>query len=78
MGLLDEVILLDIYPAREKPIPGVSSKMILHKINKMDKYYATEDVLLDLLEALHPQVLLTLGAGNIDKLVKPIEERFCK
>ncbi|MBP1630686.1 MAG: UDP-N-acetylmuramate--L-alanine ligase [Bacteroidetes bacterium] len=78
LELLDEVVLIDIYPAREKPLPGVSSKMLLHKIDKMDKYYSTEDTLLDLLEALYPEVLLTLGAGDIDKLVKPIEERFSK
>lgn len=73
---LDEVVLLDIYPAREKPIENINSKWLLHKINKMDKYYSEEDGLLDLLDALYPQVLLTIGAGNIDKFVGKIEERF--
>ncbi len=77
LSLLDEVILLDIYPARELPIAGVSSKMLLHKINKMDKYYCENlEQLLTLLHALYPQVLLTLGAGDIDKWVEPIEKSF--
>lgn len=73
---LDEVVLLDIYPAREKPIENINSKWLLHKINKMDKYYSEEDGLLDLLDALYPEVLLTIGAGNIDRFVGKIEERF--
>ena len=73
---MDEVVLLDIYPAREKPIENINSKWLLHKINKMDKYYSEEDGLLDLLDALYPEVLLTIGAGNIDKFVGKIEERF--
>lgn len=73
---LDEVVLLDIYPAREKPIENINSKWLLHKINKMDKYYSEDDGLLDLLDALYPEVLLTIGAGNIDKFVGKIEERF--
>lgn len=73
---LDEIILLDIYPARELPIPGISSKTILHKINKMSKYLCGKEELVDVLIALAPQVLITLGAGNIDALVPQIEEAF--
>ena len=73
---LDEIILLDIYPAREKPIPGVSSKIILHKINKMSKYLCGKDELIDVLIALSPDVLITLGAGDIDAIVPKIEEAF--
>ena len=73
---LDEIILLDIYPARELPIPGRSSKTILHKINKMSKYLCGKEELVDVLIALAPQVLITLGAGNIDALVPQIEEAF--
>lgn len=73
---LDEVVLLDIYPAREKPIENINSKWLLHKINKMDKYYSEDEGLLDLLDALYPEVLLTIGAGNIDRFVGKIEERF--
>ena len=72
----DEVVLLDIYPAREEPIAGISSKMLLHKIDNMNRYYSTKDGLLDLLEALYPEVLVTIGAGDISELVPLIEERF--
>lgn len=71
---LDDVILLPIYPAREEPIIGVSSKMILHKINKMDKYCVDKSQLFPLLEALNPELLVTMGAGDIDKLVEPITD----
>lgn len=71
---LDDIILLPIYPAREEPIPGISSKTILHKINKMDKYHVTKEQLLPLLTALQPQLLVTLGAGDIDQLIEPIKQ----
>lgn len=73
---LDEIILMPIYPAREKPIPGVSSGMILRKIESMSKYLSTADQVPDLAEALCPDVLLTMGAGDIDRLVPILEERF--
>ncbi len=73
---LDQVVLIDIYPAREEPIAGVNSKMLLHKIDKMDKYYTTKEGLLDLLEALYPEVLVTMGAGDISNIVPLIEEKF--
>lgn len=76
LSKLDEVVLLDIYPAREKPIPGVTSKALLYKIDKMDKYYTLKEGLLDLLEALYPEILVTMGAGDISELVPLIEERF--
>lgn len=69
---LDDIILLPIYPAREEAIPGITSKTILHKINKMDKYYVTKEQLFPLLSALQPELLVTLGAGDIDQLVEPI------
>ncbi len=73
---LDEIILLDIYPAREEPISGVSSKLILQKINKMNKYLCSKEELISLLPALTPDVLITLGAGDIDALVPKIENIF--
>lgn len=76
LSKLDEVVLLDIYPAREKPIEGVSSKALLYKIDKMDKYYTLKEGLLDLLDALYPEILITMGAGDIADLVPLIEERF--
>lgn len=70
---LDEVVLLPIYPAREKPIPGVTSGMVLRKIDTMSKYLCTPDQVLRLVPALCPDVVLTLGAGDIDRLVPRLE-----
>lgn len=73
LSLLDEVILLDIYPAREKPIPGVTSEMLLLKVIAEKKYHCSKAELLPLLESLPmPEVLITMGAGDIDTMVEPI------
>ncbi|MDZ4204618.1 MAG: UDP-N-acetylmuramate--L-alanine ligase [Bacteroidales bacterium] len=73
---LDRIILLDIYPARELPIPGVSSEMLLNKIKNVEKHLLSKDELVDALLAMKPQILLTLGAGDIDRMVEPIENAF--
>ena len=70
---LDEVILMPIYPAREKPILGVTSSMVLRKMETMSKYLCTPDQVLELVPALCPDVVLTLGAGDIDRLVPRLE-----
>src|SRR5574344_232933 len=71
---LDEIILMDIYPAREKPIPGVTSHIILNKINKMEKYLCSREQVLELIPALYPDVVVTMGAGDIDRLVPELEQ----
>jgi len=76
LSMLDEVILLDIYPAREQPIEGVSSSALLEKISHNSKRLVTKAELPELLATLKPEVLLTLGAGDIDALVEPIRERL--
>lgn len=73
LDLLDETLLLDIYPARELPIEGVSSTMLLDRMKSKNKQLCSKDNLLAELELRTPQVLLTLGAGDIDKLVEPVE-----
>ncbi|MBP5190302.1 MAG: UDP-N-acetylmuramate--L-alanine ligase [Bacteroidales bacterium] len=73
---LDEVILMPIYPAREKPIPGVSSGMILRKMETMNKYLCSAEQVPDLVEALCPDVVLTMGAGDIDRIVPILEQRL--
>jgi len=78
LGMLDELYLLDIYPAREKEIPGVNSKMLLDKVNIPNKQLADKGRLIGLLKKNKPQVLLTLGAGDIDQLSAPITEAFGK
>ena len=74
LELLDEIILLEIYPAREQPIEGIDSKMLLNKINKTNKRICQNDELIEVLKSLKPALLLTLGAGDIDQFVKPIEQ----
>lgn len=73
LNLLDECILLEIYPAREVPIPGVTSQMLLDKISNKNKKLLQKSELVNYLRAYRPQVLLTLGAGDIDQLVEPVK-----
>jgi len=76
LGLLDELFLMDIYPARELPIPGVDSQMVLNQVQLNDKMLCSKDNLLDILSKRKFEVLLTLGAGDIDQFVEPIEALF--
>lgn len=76
LELLDALILLEIYPARELPIPGVDSAMLLDKIQLKNKMICSKGDLLERLKSEKPEVLLTLGAGDIDQLVKPIRDLF--
>lgn len=69
----DEVILLDIYPARELPMEGVTSQLILEHLTCSSKKILSRDELLAHLSGCSKNhVVLTIGAGDIDKLVKPI------
>lgn len=72
LGQLDELILLDLYPAREKPIPGVDSKMIFDRVRLNAKRLCTKEDLIKTLESYQPEVLLTIGAGDIDQLCESI------
>jgi len=74
LSLLDEIILLEIYPAREQPIAGVNSQMLLDKIAKTDKKLVTKADLLNYIQQNEFEVIVTLGAGDIDTLVQPIEK----
>ena len=75
LSLLDEVILLDIYPAREKPIEGVSSRLIYDHLRPgIEKCLCHKEELLDLLKGKKLDVLITLGAGDIDNYVPQIYE----
>ncbi len=74
LSLLDKLILLDIYPARELPIAGVDSKMIFDQVTITNKYLCTKPELISLLENEPVDVLVTFGAGDIDRLVAPIKE----
>jgi len=76
LSRLDELILMDIYPAREQPLPGVTSEMILGKVTLNDKFSVTKQELLQVVKNRleTTDVLLTMGAGDIDAFVQPIEE----
>ena len=78
LDLLDEVILLDIYPAREIAIPGVTSEIILKQMKIAEKLICSLEEVVDILQTKQFDVLLTMGAGNIDKLVEPITEMLKK
>ena len=78
LSLLDELILLDIYPAREEPIPGVSSQIIFDKVTIPSKTLCKKEELLDVVAAGKYEVVLMVGAGNIDRLVEPVKEILCK
>ena len=73
LDLLDEPVLLEIYPARELPIPGVSATMLLDRMKNPNKRLVAKGDLLNELVKNKPEVLLTLGAGDIDTLVEPIK-----
>lgn len=73
LGMTDELILLDIYPARELPIEGVNSEMILNKIDLADKRIMSKSEVIDYVRKEQPELLLTVGAGDIDTLIEPLK-----
>jgi UDP-N-acetylmuramate--alanine ligase len=75
LSLSDELILLEIYPAREKPIDGVTSQMLAEKCTIKNEVCSKEQ-LLSVLEKKDFEVLLTMGAGDISTLVQPIKEFY--
>ena len=79
LSLADKVVLLDIYPARELPIPGVTSEMILKDITAAEKVLVHKENLLEWLDSQNDaDVVVSFGAGDIDRLVVPIAEQLKK
>jgi len=78
LSQLDELILLDIYPARETPIKGVDSELILRDVKLKNKTLCSKENLLPLLKEKQLDVLVTFGAGDIDKLVPLIKDQLKK
>ncbi|MCQ2264913.1 MAG: UDP-N-acetylmuramate--L-alanine ligase [Bacteroidales bacterium] len=74
LSMLDSVILLPIYPARELPIAGITSQYLLDMISSKQKILLQADEVISYVKSNKSDVLLTLGAGNIDRLVPQIEE----
>jgi UDP-N-acetylmuramate--alanine ligase len=73
---LDETILLPIYPAREKPVEGITSELILNRMSSGKKSLLKKEDIPGKLDVSNLDVLITIGAGDIDTLVKPIEDKL--
>ncbi|MCQ2203165.1 MAG: UDP-N-acetylmuramate--L-alanine ligase [Bacteroidales bacterium] len=76
LSIADRVLLLDIYPAREQPIPGVTSQMLAQKIKGSKVSLTTAETLLDDLLSESVDVVIMMGAGNIDAMVPTVEKRL--
>jgi len=81
LAIADKLLLLEIYPAREEPLEGVTSELIYGHIDPIDigsgeKTICDKENALDLIDFNNTGVLVTLGAGDIDQLVEPILERL--
>lgn len=74
LSLADELILMDIYPARELPIEGVDSDMIMNDVTAASKMRASKASLMATLEELDLDVVVTMGAGDIDTFIEPIKK----
>jgi len=74
LSIADEVLLMDIYPARELPIPGVDSDIIFRNITSKSKMRCSKTDLMEKLGALDLQVVATVGAGDIDTFIEPIKK----
>jgi len=76
LSAVDSLILLDIYPAREEPISGVDSSIIFDRVECPEKKLIRKEELMDTLHQEQPQVLITFGAGNIDRFIEPITKEI--
>ena len=74
LSKVDKLILLDIYPAREEPIPGVTSEIIFKDVTAPEKVLLKKEELMDYLAQEPLDVLVSFGAGNIDRFIEPITE----
>lgn len=76
LALADRVVMLDIYPARELPIPGITAQWLLDMIPTANKVLVRKEEVVNYLKNNRPQVLLTVGAGDIDRLVPQLTEQL--
>lgn len=74
LSLADELMLLEIYPAREEPIPGVTSKIIFDQVTCRNKELCSKEILLETIKQRNFEVLITLGAGDIDRMLPEIRD----
>ncbi|MBE9603051.1 UDP-N-acetylmuramate--L-alanine ligase [Pedobacter sp. MC2016-24] len=73
LSTVDDLILLDIYPARELPLEGVTSRMLLDRVTLNQKEISTKALLPEKIKDKNPELLLTVGAGDIDTLIQPLK-----
>jgi len=74
LSLADELVLMDIYPAREIPIPGVDASKIFDKVTLKEKTLVKNNELVNFIKDKNPELLVTIGAGDIDKFIEPLKE----
>jgi UDP-N-acetylmuramate--alanine ligase len=73
LSLFDQVLLLDIYPAREEPIEGITSEWLLNKIENENKQLVQKEELSEVIKRLNPEVVMLLGAGDIGEEVETVK-----
>jgi hypothetical protein len=73
LSLADRLLLMEIYPAREKPIEGITSSVLLEKVTCKHKQICSKEELLDTIKEINPELIITMGAGDIDRFVPQIE-----
>jgi UDP-N-acetylmuramate--alanine ligase len=76
LSLADSLILLEIYPAREKPISGISSATLLERVKSKEKTVLPKEDLTAYMRNKRPELIVTMGAGDIDQLVSPLRKIF--
>jgi UDP-N-acetylmuramate--alanine ligase len=74
LDMTDELLMLDIYPARELPIEGVDADTILSRMKLQDKRLLSKQEVIKYVQAQQPELLLTVGAGDIDQIVNPLKQ----
>ncbi|SMC99033.1 UDP-N-acetylmuramate--L-alanine ligase [Pedobacter nyackensis] len=73
LSTVDDLVLLEIYPARELPLAGVSSQMLLDRMSLKNKQICGKDLVIECIKSKNPELLLTVGAGDIDTLIQPLK-----
>jgi len=73
LSTVDELMLLEIYPARELPIDGINAQFLLDKITLADKKICEKDFVVQHVEHTKPELILTVGAGDIDTIIEPLK-----
>lgn len=74
LDMTDELLLLDIYPARELPIPGVDANLIMSRMHLANKRVCGKNEAIEIVKNEKPELLLTVGAGDIDQLIEPLKQ----